>query len=463
MKIKKIIKLFLAFIAISACSLEPKYERPKVEVPFKKSDESKLKTSKVYWKEFFQSPDLQRVIDLALENNRDLRVASLNIESARAAHGVAQSALLPSVSATALETRQGVPSAFAAFTPRRQYRANISFAAYELDFFGRLRNLKKSAFENYLASEEAQITARISLIAEVANAYSQLLLDMEILKITEENLAAQSDRYKFTELRYKHGIASQSDLLNAQVIIETAKTNREIYSKIVTQDKNALMLLTGIFDDRSLPKNMTISDIKINENLLDFVPSESLLLRPDIQQAEHNLKSANANIGAARAAFFPSITLTGTYGYGSRNLANLFDSKTWAFTPQVNIPIFSGGKNIENLKIANLQKKVEITQYEKAIQVAFREVLDQLAERESVTNQVKSFTEILKARQKSYDIFQLKHKQGISSAMDILDSKISLLSARQNHANIAKENIANLITLYKVLGGGSDVSEYVEK
>ncbi len=459
MKTKKFIKLFL-IIALTSCTMAPKYLRPETNLPFKETNNpSKKKITQITWQEFFQSPDLQRVIELALKNNYDLKIANLNIEKAQATHNIARANLLPTVNATGLETRQGVPSAFAVFTPKKQFRANVSVAAYELDFFGRLRSLKKSALENFLASQEARNVMQISLISETINSYAQLLVDREIFKIMEENVATQNSRYQLVEKRHKNGIDSQVELLNAANLLENAKNNRETYAKLVQQDKNALMFLTGNFDEKLLPQDVSINDIKINEDLLDFIPSESLLSRPDIWQAEHQLKSANANIGAARAAFFPSITLSGNYGYGSRNLSSLFSSQLWSFTPQINLPIFTGGRNIANLKLANLEKKIEIVNYEKAIQTAFREALDQLATREAAEKQLKSFDEILNIQTKNYNLLEKKHLVGISSKLNSLDAKISLLSAKQNQANMKKEYIANLISLYKVLGGGSEAME----
>jgi multidrug efflux system outer membrane protein len=285
------------------------------------------------------------------------------------------------------------------------------------------------------------------------------LMDREILKISEENFAAQSEKFKFSELRYKTGLDSQTQLLTAQAAIETARITRDSYIKIVEQDKNALMALTGVFDEKSLPQNISLDDIKIAEDLLEFVPSEALLLRPDIRQAEHSLKSSNANIGAARAAFFPSITLSGTYGYGSRDLNTLLDSRTWTFTPQINLPIFTGGRNLANLDSANADKKIQIGNYEKVIQNAFREALDQFAQREAISKQLKSYDKIFAARNKFYNLSQSKHKVGSSSANELLDAKISMLAAKQSNITAKKEYIANLITLYKVLGGGSDVGD----
>lgn len=458
MKNKKLSNLLILAV-IASCTLAPNYKRPKVELPLEQpASAAKKKIAIISWQEYFVSPDLQRVIQTALFNNRDMRVANLNIESAQATQGVVRSNLLPTINATGYETRQGVPSSFSSFMPKKQFRANVSLATYEVDFFGRLRSLKKSALEDFLASEQARNVIRISLISEVVNSYAQLLLDRELLKIAEKNATAQGDRYKFSELRYKNGIDSQTDLINAEATIETAKNTFETYKKLVKQDENALMLLMGVFDESALPaQDVAFGDIKINEDLLDLVPSSSLFLRPDIQQAEHELKSANANIGAARAAFFPSITLTGNYGYASREMSNLFDSKTWSFTPQINMPLFAGGRNLYNLKLADLRKKVEIAQYEKAIQTAFREVSDQLAERDAIVSQFESFDKILKSRKKGNDIAEVKHQVGISSALNVVDAKIALFTAEQNQASARKEYIANLIALYKVMGGGSEL------
>jgi len=459
---KNFLKSLLIF-ALTACTMEPKYVRPKVEIPFTEADKNKEQLSTISFEKYFESEDLKRVINLALENNRDLRTANLNMEAAEQSHNITRSVLLPTINATGFETRQRAPKAFAAISPKRQFRTNLNTTSYELDFFGRLRSMKKSAWETFLATEEARKVTRISLISQTANAYAQLLLDSEILKITERNLAAQSNRYRLMELRYQNGIASQIDLLNSTALMETSKASNEIYKKVVTQDKNTLMLLVGVFSDEALPKNTTLNDIKINENLLDLTPSQALLSRPDIQQAEHNLKSANANIGAARAAFFPSITLTGTYGYASRDLDILFDGRTWTLTPQINIPIFTAGRNIANLKLSNINKKIEIINYEKAIQTAFREVLDELAERQSISNQLKSFNKIAESQKKFYALSELRHREGIMSALDILDMEIASLTAQQNQLSSKKEYIANLINLYKVLGGGSEVEEEKKK
>ncbi len=460
-KIYKMRKLILILALLTSCNIEPKYVKPKADVPFKSVENPyKKKITQISWREFFKSPDLQRIIQLALDNNKDLKTAALNVEIAEGTHGVARSNLFPAITGTAYETRQGVPPSFASFMPKKQFRANVGFTSYEVDFLGRLRSLKKSALEDFLASKETQNIAKITVISQTANAYAQFLLDRQLMKFAEENVSTQDDRYKLTMIRYQQNIDSKTTLLAAENLLETAKVNFETYKKLVEQDKNALMALVGSFDEKSIPQDKTIDDIEIAEDLLDFIPSDNLLLRPDIQQAEHDLKSANANIGAARAAFFPYITLSGSYGYASRQLDTLFDTSTWTFTPQINIPIFSGGRNVANLDIAHARKNLKIIQYEKVIQTAFREALDQLAEREAVTNQLSSYEKILSAREESYKISERKRAVGLMSKMDILDGKISLLSAEQNQLSAKKESIANLIALYKVMGGGAEVENY---
>ncbi len=454
----------LSATVFSACTMAPKYQTPKAPVPFEKVTEaSKKKVAMISWQEYFQSADLQRVIQLALDHNRDLKTAALNIEVAEGIYGVSRSSLLPTINASALETRQGVPSAFASFMPKRQYRANVGFTSYELDLFGRLRSLKEASWQDYLSTKMAAEITKISIISQTANAYTQYLLDRQLVETLTKNVEVQQQRYDLVKKRYENGIDSQTTLLNAEALLESSKTNVETYKKLLAQDKTALMALTGVFDERSVPQDQTINDIKINEDLLDFVPSSNLLLRPDIKQAEANLKSANANIGAARAAFFPTISLTGTYGYGSRELGSLWDNKNWTFTPQITLPIFSGGRNIANLDVANARKNLQIVAYEKTIQTAFKEAADALAERKATVNQIDSYNKILAARQKSLNISDAQHQAGSVSGLDIVDSKIAFYAAQQSQLASKKDLIVNLITLYKVMGGSSEFADQNSK
>lgn len=456
MKIRNYLTLTLIISTLNCCSLDPEYKKPKSPIKLNSAQEEVKQLSEVGWDEYFLSPDLQRIIQLSLDNNKDLRTAALNVEIARATHGIAKADLLPEISASASTTRQGVPSAFSRFMPKNQFRANVGFTSYELDFFGRLRSLKKSAFEDYLATVENENIAKIAIIAETANAYAQLLLDYELLKLAKENLKIKTSKYESILIRRQNGIDSEESLLDAIANVENAKLTVESYEENIFQDKNALRSLTGIFIEESMPKDRELGEILIAEHLLNFVPSETLLERPDIKKAEHDLKNANANIGAARAAFFPSISLSGSYGYGSTELNKLWSSRFWSFTPQINIPIFSGGRNTANLDIANARKKIQILAYEKAIQDAFRETLDVLATRKSVFNRLESQNKIFEARSKSFELSQEKFKKGVLSSIDIANIKSSLLTAKANQIIAEKEYINNLITLYKVMGGSSD-------
>ncbi len=457
MNLKTAIKVIISFVLISSCSLDPKYKTPEIDLPFSEADKSKKQISLVSWEEFFESSELQKVIKLALENNRDLKISALNIESAWTIHGSQRANLLPNISVVASKTMQKAPSAFAAFTPKQQFRANLVLTSYEIDFFGRLRSLKKSALEDYLATKEANNVVKISLISEVANSYIQLLADLSNLKFSEEALELQNKKFQLIEKRYNNGIDSPTVFFNAKSNLENARSSNETYKKLVAQDKNALMLLIGIFDEKLLPIELQIDNVKINESLLDFVTSKNLLLRPDVKKAEHDLKSANANIGAARAAFFPSITLTGNQGYNSRELKTLFDNPSRTFSPQVNLPIFNGGSQYYSLKNANLQKKIEIINYEKAIQTAFSETLDQLSERQALESQLKSADESLKSIAKISEISDLKLQLGAINSLSDIDAKLNMLSNKQSRTNVKKDYIANLITLYKVMGGGSEI------
>jgi len=447
----------LAFLAFS-CSLDPKYKKPEPGISLQQST-SQEKISKVAWQNFFQSPQLQQLIESALKNNRDLQVAALNIEAMEANYGITKSSLFPTINGVASKTEQSVPSAFSSFMPTRQYRANLSLASYELDFFGRLRSLKKSALEDFLSTKEAHEVTKISIITQTVNAYAQYLLDRELLEIAKDSVATKQEKYRFIEMRYENGLASKTDLLNAESEIESIKIAFEDYKKQIELDKNALKILSGNFSDDLLKDEIKLEDLKVNETALEFMASDVLLSRPDIKQAEHNLRNANANIGAARAAFFPSITLTGTYGYSSNRLNGLTESKTWSYTPQINLPIFTGGKNWQNLKLSEITKKTEIIQYQQTIEKAFRETLDELAQREAMVNKNESVTKILKARQKNYELSQAKQQNGINSKSQVLDDKITFLTARESYLTLKKDYLVNLVNIYKVLGGGSEVEE----
>jgi multidrug efflux system outer membrane protein len=320
--------------------------------------------------------------------------------------------------------------------------------------------LKKAALEQFLASKAAHDAMKISIIAETVNSYAQLIADSATLEIAKLNLELQNEKYDLVNAKYEVGSASKADQITALSDRENSKINYENYRKLVESDKHDLMVLCGSFDEKNLPQITSLHEIKINESALSFVASKALLSRPDIQEAEHSLKSANANIGAARAAFFPSITLTGNDGYASTgNMQSLIapSQKSWTFTPQINLPIFSGGRNFATLKLSKAQKEAAIAEYQKAIQTAFREALDELENRKSIVEQLQSAEEILKARKDFFKISKARNEVGITSKSDLIDDRILFLAAKQNELGTRKEYIANLVNLYKVLGGGSEL------
>lgn len=452
---KKIILTFLTLTTLS-CTMAPKYKTPESKLPF---GEAQVGNSKIAWQNFFKSKDLQELIEAALKNNKDLQVAHLNVESARAIHGITRSELLPGLSANASVTRQGTSGPFASFTPQKIFRANVALTTYELDFFGRVQSLKKAAVENFFASVEAKNLMEITLIAEVSNSYAQLALDREILEIKKENFASLKEKNILMKDRFRQGIDSKIEALDSNVEFERAKMDIATYEKLVEQDINALKLLVGDLNIEKISHPKNLGEVKIAEESLSFLPSKDLLSRPDIKQAEHNLRSANANIGAARAAFFPIISLTGTYGYQSLEATNLFNSKHWTFTPQISVPLFSGGRATSNLDNITVLKEIEVIQYRQAIEKAFSETLDKLATRKALVAQLKSNNKILNANRRLDKIAENKQKLGLISKLERVDQHLAFLAAKEESANLQKEYLTNLIELYKTLGGGSAIDE----
>jgi len=415
------------------------------------------------WKAFFNSPEFHLVIGTALQNNKDLKTAALNIEEARALYRIERADLFPDVNANGDGTI-AQSSDKSSVTGRAQktelYEANLGIAAYELDLFGKIRSNNESAINEYLATTEARAVVRNALIAETANAYLQLLADQKLLSLTQKTLEAQQRTYDILSQSLEKGVSTEQDVARAATAVETARVNQHQYSRFVAQDKNALFLLMGIAQDNTFLPKTTLDDVAIKDSLDPGLPSEVLLMRPDIRQAEYELMARNADIGAARAAFFPSITLTGTYGFASQSLGDLFASGAggaWAFLPQITLPIFQAGRNKTNLDLAGIRKEKAVVSYEKAIQTAFREVSDELAARETLDEQLKSQRRLVAAAQKVYDISEVRYKSGIDSFLTVLDSQRELYMFQQNEIQIERQRLANLVNLYKVLGGGSKI------
>lgn len=464
-----LVTVLLASLTLGGCSLAPDYARPTAPVPtswptgpaYPVADTTSDKGSQISdlgWSDFFQAEPLQALIRKALDNNRDLRVAALNIEKARAQYRIQRADLLPSVTGGGTMTRQRTPAELSPAgrsTVSTQYSVEAGITSYEIDLFGRVRNLKEQALEQYFSTEEARNTTQISLIAEVANAYLTWAADTELLKLTQETLDTQLDTYKISKQSYDHGLATALELAQAETSVETAKVNLAIYTRRVAQDKNALTLLVGAPIDDTLAVSPSEPDQMLTDTLAG-IPSDLLARRPDIRAAENNLKAANANIGAARAAFFPSITLTATGGTSSTALSGLFaaGSGAWTFMPQINLPIFDAGRNQANLASAKADRDIYVAQYEKAIQTAFSEVADALAGRGTYNQQIEAQQALVSATQRSYDLSRMRYDRGIDSYLSVLDAQRSLYSAQQTLISVRTEKLSNLVTLYKVLGGG---------
>lgn len=471
---KHVITLLCATV-LSGCTMIPDYMRPdlptaaswqkELDLP-ELSAENKQAAHEIAWQEFFASPAMQKVIATTLENNRDLRVAALNVEAARALYRIERSDLFPNVNTGAASTRQKVTEAQSTGNPlvgapqeyiTSTYSANLASTAFELDLFGRLRSQNEAALESYFATGAARDATHISLIAEVSNAYLQWLADRKILALVQETLDAQQKSYDLISKSYEKGVASKLDQAQVRQAVETAKTNLALYTRRVMQDRNALVLLMGVKTLDPAMEAEKLDDVALLENLPVDLPSEVLLMRPDVRQAEHELLSANANIGAARAAFFPTISLTGSYGYASSDLSDLFTSAAsgaWSFAPQITLPIFQGGRNIANLDYAELIKEASVARYEKSIQTAFKEVSDELAARSTLDDELTAQGHLVEATQDAYDLSYARYKEGIDSFLNVLDAQRSLFSAQQQRIEIQKQQLANLVNLYKTLGGG---------
>lgn len=455
---------------MAGCTMAPTYTRPENPVSTAwpegaayKADAVKSKApvaADIAWRDFVIDKNLQKVIELALANNRDLRVAALNIDKVRGQYQVAVSYLFPKVDASASRTDQQIPRDLSMTGKEmfsRQYSVGLGVSAYELDLFGRVRSMKDQALEQYLATEEARRSVQISLVAEVAGAYISLAADRELLKLAKDTLTAQESTFKLIQRRFDAGITSELELRQSQTRLDAARVDIARYIAHVAMDENALTLLVG----SNVPAGLLPNELGTIALLKDFspgLPSETLLRRPDILQAEHMLKGANANIGAARAAFFPRITLIANGGYASVRLTDLFrpENLAWNFVPTISMPIFDGGANMANLDVAKAEHAIMLAQYEKAIQVAFREVADALAIRGTVGDQLAAQQSLTDATAKTYMLSDARYKAGIDSYLTLLDSQRSLYSAQQGLISVRLSQMINQVTLYKVLGGGAD-------
>ncbi|MEZ0316055.1 MAG: efflux transporter outer membrane subunit [Methylophilaceae bacterium] len=458
-------------VQLSACSLIPEYLRPQAPVAtefpsYGNSNPANTGTvtdsiaADISWQTLFADARLQKLITLALEKNRDLRIAALDIEAARAQYRIQQAARLPTINATADATRARSANIFGTGTgvlpPYTIYSVGLGFTAYELDFFGRIGSLKEQALQQFIATQEARTSAQISLVAEVANAYlNERALD-ERLAIAKQTQTSQQASYELARKIFDVGNSSALDLRIAETQLETANANIAGLKRQRAQAENALALLIGSPLPADLPAPQALNSQLTVSELQPGLPSELLTRRPDIRQAENLLKAANANIGAARAAFFPTIKLTTTVGTASRELDGLFksDSTIWNFSPQLVLPIFDAGRNKANLTLAEIQKDINIARYEKAIQTAFSEVADALATSTLINKQIAAQQRLVDAEQARFQLAELRYRNGLDSNLNLLDAQRSLYTTQQALVELRLSRMSSLVTLYKALGGG---------
>jgi multidrug efflux system outer membrane protein len=428
------------------------------------------------WREFFPDPQLQQLVVLALTNNRDLRVAALNVQSAQAQYRIQRAQLFPTVDASAVEQVERIPiSVVAGQIPpgvlagaagkglvlpsgviTHTYDVGVGFTNYELDLFGRIRSLSHAALQQYFSSGETRRSVQLTLVAEVATAYVTVLADQTLLDITRDTLKSQEDTYALTQRMFGGGTTTELALRQAESTVDTARANLAQYNRQLAQDRDALQLLLGapIPDDIDFSRGLDRGDM-IAE-LEEGIPSDVLVRRPDVLAAEHQLMAANAQIGAARAAFLPSITLTGNFGTESTQLSGLFKggSRAWTFSPDISVPIFAGGANLANLQATKLARDTAVAQYEKAIQTAFREVADALVARGTLDDQLAAQQALVTASDKAYRLADMRYRGGVDSYLSALDAQRTLYGAQQQLQTVRLMRLQNLVTLYKALGGG---------
>jgi multidrug efflux system outer membrane protein len=456
----------LAGLALAACTLEPAYLRPAPPVP------AAFPTGPAYpaangdgatagWREVYADPRLKAVVEQALANNRDLRIAVANIAASRAQFQVQRADLFPSVAATAGATYGREP--LSALTggvgsghiDEHQYSAGIGFSAYELDLFGRVRSLTKAAQEQYFATEEARRTAQISLIAEVASDWLTLAADNALLKIAQDTERSDDETLTLIQRRLDAGVASGLEISQAKTVLEQARSDVAAGATAAAQARNALELVVGApVADNLLPAGL--DETPPLAETPAGVSSAVLLHRPDVLQAEDQLKAQNANIVAARAAFFPTVSLTGQAGGSSPALGALFTgpAQVWSFAPNLALPLFEGGRNIAGLNYAKAERDVAIATYEKSIQTAFREVADALARRGSIDDQLAAQTAETAAAADAVRLSTARYERGADTYLNVLIAQRTLYGAQQSLVAAKLARSTNLVTLYKVLGGG---------
>jgi NodT family efflux transporter outer membrane factor (OMF) lipoprotein len=471
----KLSALIVCSLSLTACiNLAPFFSPPEAPVPATLGtvDNDQKVLTELGWQSFINDKRLQQVVDLSLKNNRDLRVATLNIEKARAQYQVQRADLFPTVAATLSETaskglsnvgNNGNVSAGTVAASNNNsgnvshvYRATVGFSAYELDLFGRIRNLNAQALQTFYSREDNRNSTQISLVAEVATAWLTLAADKRRLEIAQQTLKSQQNTYDINQKMFDLGVANALTLRQLQTSVDNARVAVATYNIQIKQDINALNLLAGSMVPAALLPDSALSSVALTTALPRGVTSKTLQQRPDVRAAEHLLEGANANIGALRAAFFPTISMTTTIGTASTELDGLFGpgSRIWTFVPQISLPIFNAGRNRSNLDIGEKNQQILLAQYEKTVQTAFREVADVLVQREGLQAQLEAQQSLNGAAAEAFRLADARFKNGVDSYLVVLDAQRTLYTAEQTLVTLQLSDAASQLTLYKVFGGG---------
>jgi len=470
--VKSAVYLFLALtLCFNGCTLAPEYTRPPAPVPAEwpgdpadrqvpPGEEASLAAAEMPWQEFFQDDNLRRVIGEALANNRDLRIAALNVELARALYGIQRAELYPPVYAAAVGGKQGLSRDLVEpGRPRtsEQYSASLAVFSWEIDFFGRLRSLSDRAREEYFASRQARRSAQILLISALAEAYLALAADRENLSLAESTLVAQEETFQMVQRQFRSGVVSELQLRQAESQMEAARQAVAGYRQQVAQDENALTFLTGGNPPAPELLPAALDGVRPPKEIFAGASSEVLLHRPDVLQAEALLKAQNADIGAARAAFFPRLTLTTALGTASDELHRLFDPHTgvWNYVPQAVLPVFDA-RVWSALRATKVKAKIALAEYEKAIQNAFRETVDVLAVRGAIREQLAAQEALVNALSEVQRLSRQRYEKGLDSYLTVLDAERSLFAARQALTRLRLAELLSRVRLYTVLGGGGE-------
>ncbi len=458
----------VASFALSGCTLAPRYERPDLPVDSawpeaaRVTDEERDAADAAMnrsWRSFFTDPVLVTLIETALANNRDLRVAISNIEKVRAQFYIQQADMLPTINASASSSAQYLNKAISqrgeAFISR-EYAVTVGFTSFELDLFGRVRSLRESALQEFFATEQAARSTQVSLVAEVVNAYLQLAAYRDQLNLARETHENRKKSYGLTSRMFEMGLTSQLTVNQARTIVEEARVAAAQYEVHVGQAENALVLLLGAPIPEGVPMAGSLNDVAMLPDVPPGLPSDLMQRRPDIMAAEHQLQAMNANIGAARANFFPTIGITSSIGTIAPQFHDLFSrgGGTWLFQPQAVLPIFDMGRNWATLKMSEADRDMAVATYEKTIQTAFREVADALVQRANIDEQLDAQKALVEATQATYDLSENRYEIGLDSFINVLDAQRSLFNAQQGMINMVLLREVNALNLYKALGGG---------